>query len=64
MAGMLTAGWTVEELRAALAASPTAADAPDQAAQENGGAPRSSRPGMPSGRPSGRRGSRLSDPGI
>jgi hypothetical protein len=33
---MLAAGWTVEELRTALAASPTAADAPDPAAQEKG----------------------------
>src|SRR5689334_20748419 len=32
--GMLAAGWTVEGLRAALDASPTAAEAPDPAAQE------------------------------
>ncbi len=34
VAGLLAAGLSVEELRAALAASPTAADAPDPAAQE------------------------------
>ena len=34
VAGMLAGGWSVEELRTALEASPTAADAPDPAAQE------------------------------
>ena len=35
VAGLLAGGgWSVEEIRAALAASPTAADAPDPAAQE------------------------------
>ncbi len=34
VAGLLAAGWTVEQIREALAASPTAADAPDPAAQE------------------------------
>ena len=35
VAGMLASGgWTVDELREAVAASPTAADAPDPAAQE------------------------------
>ena len=34
VAGILAAGWSVEEIRASLAASPTAADAPDPAAQE------------------------------
>lgn len=34
VAGLLAAGWSVEEIRAALATAPEAADAPDPAAQE------------------------------
>jgi len=34
VAGLLAAGWTLDEVRAALAASPDAAEAPDPAAQE------------------------------
>ena len=34
VAALLAADWTVEEIRAALAASPDGADAPDPAAQE------------------------------
>ena len=34
VAGLLAVGWQVEEIRTALAGSPTAADAPDPAAQE------------------------------
>lgn len=34
VAGLLAAGWTVEQVRGALAASPDAVDAPDPAAQE------------------------------
>jgi len=34
VAGLLAAGWTLDEVRTALAASPDAAEAPDPAAQE------------------------------
>jgi hypothetical protein len=34
VAGLLASGWSVDEVRAALAASSEAADAPDPAAQE------------------------------